>query len=116
MAYSITTEDGITIDNIPDNVDPNSNELKARVAKIRASGGEETGVFYTIAATNGTNTCMYKSTTEIVPLATRKASVTFDGPCSLGGKNATEVTVTPWLYDSNHEAKLCPNSNKYTVS
>lgn len=41
MAYSITTEDGITIDNIPDNVDPNSNELKARVAKIRASGGEE---------------------------------------------------------------------------
>jgi hypothetical protein len=41
MPYSITTEDGITIDNIPDNVDPNSNELKARVAKIRASGGEE---------------------------------------------------------------------------
>ena len=41
MTYSITTEDGITIDNIPDNVDPNSNELKARVAKIRASGGEE---------------------------------------------------------------------------
>ena len=41
MAYSITTEDGITIDNIPDTVDPNSNELKARVAKIRASGGEE---------------------------------------------------------------------------
>ena len=40
MAYSITTEDGITIDNIPDNVDPNSNELKARVAQIRASGGE----------------------------------------------------------------------------
>jgi hypothetical protein len=41
MPYSITTEDGITIDNIPDNVDPNSNELKARVAQIRASGGEE---------------------------------------------------------------------------
>ena len=41
MAYSITTEDGITIDNIPDTVDPNSNELKARVAQIRASGGEE---------------------------------------------------------------------------
>lgn len=38
MPYSITTEDGITIENIPDNVDPNSNELKARVASLR--GGE----------------------------------------------------------------------------
>lgn len=38
MPYSITTEDGITIDNIPDNVDPNSQELKARVASLR--GGE----------------------------------------------------------------------------
>ena len=38
MSYSITTEDGITIDNIPDNVDPNSNELKARVAALRATG------------------------------------------------------------------------------
>jgi hypothetical protein len=41
MSYSITTKDGITINNIPDNVDPNSDELKARVARIRASGGEE---------------------------------------------------------------------------
>jgi len=36
MSYSITTKDGITIDNIPDNVDPNSQELKDRVASIRA--------------------------------------------------------------------------------
>jgi hypothetical protein len=38
MSYSITTEDGITIDNIPNNVDPNSDELKARVAALRATG------------------------------------------------------------------------------
>ena len=38
MSYSITTEDGITIDNIPDNVDPNSPELKARVAALRSTG------------------------------------------------------------------------------
>jgi hypothetical protein len=36
MPYSITTRDGITINNIPDDVDPNSPELKARVAQIRA--------------------------------------------------------------------------------
>jgi hypothetical protein len=41
MSYSITTEDGITIDNIPDNVDPNSPELKARVASLRATGVEK---------------------------------------------------------------------------
>jgi hypothetical protein len=38
MPYSITTEDGITIDNIPDTVDPNSKELRDRVASLR--GGE----------------------------------------------------------------------------
>jgi hypothetical protein len=36
MSYTITTRDGITIDNIPDDIDPNSQELKDRVAKIRA--------------------------------------------------------------------------------
>ena len=36
MPYSITTEDGITIDNIPDTVDPNSKELKDRVAFLRS--------------------------------------------------------------------------------
>jgi hypothetical protein len=39
MAYSITTKDGITINNIPDDVSPDSPELKARVASIRAGGG-----------------------------------------------------------------------------
>lgn len=38
MPYSITTKDGITIDNIPDDVPPDSPELKARVASIRAGG------------------------------------------------------------------------------
>jgi hypothetical protein len=41
MSYSITTEDGITIDNIPDNVDPNSQELRDRVAALRATGVEK---------------------------------------------------------------------------
>jgi len=36
MPYSITTKDGITINNIPDNVPADSPELKARVAAIRA--------------------------------------------------------------------------------
>ena len=36
MPYSITTKDGITINNIPDNVPANSPDLKARVATIRA--------------------------------------------------------------------------------
>lgn len=36
MPYSITTKDGITIANIPDDVAPDSPDLKARVAAIRA--------------------------------------------------------------------------------
>lgn len=36
MPYSITTKDGITVNNIPDNVPADSPELKARVAAIRA--------------------------------------------------------------------------------
>jgi hypothetical protein len=39
MAYSITTKDGITINNIPDDVAPDSADLKVRVAAIRAGGG-----------------------------------------------------------------------------
>jgi hypothetical protein len=35
MAYSITTADGITIDNIPDDVAPDAQSLKDRVAEIR---------------------------------------------------------------------------------
>lgn len=52
MPYSITTKDGITINNIPDDVSPDSPDLKARVAAIRAGGGsaalekkEEPGFF-----------------------------------------------------------------------
>ena len=40
MPYSITTKDGITLNNIPDDVAPDSPELKARVAAIRAGGGQ----------------------------------------------------------------------------
>lgn len=39
MPYSITTKDGITINNIPDDVAPDSPSLKARVAEIRAGSG-----------------------------------------------------------------------------
>lgn len=39
MSYSIRTKDGIVINNIPDSVDRDSPELKARVAKIRAELG-----------------------------------------------------------------------------
>lgn len=38
MPYSITTEDGITIDNIPDNIEPNSQTLRTRVAELRSGG------------------------------------------------------------------------------
>lgn len=40
MSYSITTKDGITINNIPDDVAPDSTELRQRVAEIRLSGGQ----------------------------------------------------------------------------
>lgn len=40
MPYSITTKDGITINNIPDDVAPDSQELKDRVARIRAGETE----------------------------------------------------------------------------
>jgi hypothetical protein len=41
MPYSITTKDGITIQNIPDDVAPDAPELRARVAQIRAAGGAQ---------------------------------------------------------------------------
>lgn len=41
MPYSITTKDGITIQNIPDNVPPDDQSLKDRVAAIRAGGGQQ---------------------------------------------------------------------------
>ena len=36
MPYSITTKDGITIQNIPDDVPADAPELRERVAKIRS--------------------------------------------------------------------------------
>jgi len=36
MPYTIETKDGIVLQNIPDDVDPNSPEIKARVQKVRA--------------------------------------------------------------------------------
>lgn len=39
MPYTIETKDGIVLQNIPDDVDPNSPEIKARVEKIRMEMG-----------------------------------------------------------------------------
>ena len=36
MPYTIRTKDGITINNVPDDIDPNSQEVKDRVLKIRS--------------------------------------------------------------------------------
>lgn len=45
MPYSIQTKDGIKINNIPDNIDSNSDELKSRVADLRSKmGGQAPGV------------------------------------------------------------------------
>ena len=41
MSYTITTQDGITINNIPDDVPPDAQELKDRVAAIRAGQTEK---------------------------------------------------------------------------
>lgn len=41
MPYSITTRDGITINNIPDDVPADAPELKSRVASIRVQGGTQ---------------------------------------------------------------------------
>jgi hypothetical protein len=41
MAYSIETKDGIVINNIPDNVPHDSEELKTRVAQIRAGNTQK---------------------------------------------------------------------------
>ena len=35
MPYDIQTKDGITIRNVPDNIDPNRDEIKQRVATER---------------------------------------------------------------------------------
>lgn len=43
MSYSITTRDGITIDDIPDDVPPDAQELKDQVAQTRATKAEFAG-------------------------------------------------------------------------
>ncbi len=35
MPYDIQTKDGITLRNVPDNIDPNSDEIKQRVEQER---------------------------------------------------------------------------------
>jgi len=54
MPYSITTKDGITINNIPDSIPPDSDELKRRVTAIRAqetpAGGPVSAVLEPLAA------------------------------------------------------------------
>jgi len=57
MPYSITTKDGITIRNIPDEIDPNSDQLKRRVFEERAArdgASQQSGVdnFGTIGSNN----------------------------------------------------------------
>lgn len=44
MPYSIETKDGIVINNIPDNVPHDSDELKARVAQIRAGNTQKPAI------------------------------------------------------------------------
>ncbi len=51
MPYSITTKDGITINNIPDDIDPNSDVLRQKVAEIR--GGQDDVANTGGAASNG---------------------------------------------------------------
>jgi hypothetical protein len=41
VGYSITTKDGITIDDIPDDVSPDDPSLKAQVAELRAQRGSQ---------------------------------------------------------------------------
>ena len=44
MPYSITTKDGITIQNIPDDIAPDSDVLRQRVAQIRQEQGGQNGL------------------------------------------------------------------------
>jgi hypothetical protein len=53
MPYSITTKDGITVRNIPDDVPPDSIELKAKVERVRR--GEVQGTSSAVAMIPGPN-------------------------------------------------------------
>lgn len=71
MPYSITTKDGITLNNIPDDVAPDAPELKRRVAAIRAKGGasgvDAAGPETTVAGVAGA------ATRGLAPIATGAA-------------------------------------------
>ena len=75
----------------------------------RGSSGEETGVFYRVAAFDGTNTATADGL-EIGPLITRTETVTLSSAIN----NATEISVTPF-FRVNGVPKLCSNSNTYQV-
>ena len=49
MPYSIRTKDGIVINNIPDDVDRNSDVLKEKVASIRAQRAQDEAVSEEVA-------------------------------------------------------------------
>ena len=49
MPYSISTKDGIVINNIPDDVDRNSDALKEKVASTRAQRAQDEGVSEEVA-------------------------------------------------------------------
>lgn len=73
MPYSITTRDGITVQNIPDDVPQDSLELKQRVAKIRAQG---TGSATSVDAATG----VQRSGAALVPAAEEVATGVYAPP------------------------------------
>ena len=70
MSYSITTKDGITVENIPDDVPPDDQSLKDRVARARAAGGG------TPAAVNERDALRSFRQSETAPLAAPKPPAT----------------------------------------
>lgn len=50
MAYTITTKDGITIRNIPDDIDPSDPSLKERVLQLRQEGSKAKSLTYSQVA------------------------------------------------------------------
>jgi hypothetical protein len=80
----------------------------------RASGGDEEGVYFKIAATNGSVTCLWtEPTNEIAPLETRAVSGTYEDGCDVLAP--TEISITPFMYDTENIPKLCPNSKTFTI-
>jgi hypothetical protein len=86
MAYSITTKDGITIRGIPDDVPPDSIELKARVEKVRR--GEVQGTSSSVAQIPG-------SGPATVPQAPERGIVDSLGAVEALPAVATAMTTGP---------------------